>query len=253
MKALNQKNATPWRGLNLIICLVLMAAAAVGTHQRLLGYDIATGQAGSAFSVAGDWSQLLTPKSLCTLGVVAAGAIVPLLWHNRIYRTVQLVLNVVVTGLWSGVFLSYAFMLGLLANGIYLTMTLVQIVMLVAAFVYPLFGHRSHYCMWLCPLGSAQELMGRVNRRHKLHIPARVYPHLVRFRDLLWGVLMVLLWLGVATAWTDYELFTAFMVEVAPVGVIIAAAIVLVLSAFVPRPYCTFVCPTGTLFKMAQK
>lgn len=230
-----------------------MAAAAVGTHHRLLGHDFVAGTDGIAFSALGDWSLFLTVKSLCTLAVVLSGAIVPLFWHNRIYRTVQLTMNIVVTGLWSGIFLSYAFMLGLLANGLFLSMTIIQIVMLVTAFVYPLFGKKNHYCMWLCPLGSAQELMGKVGRGHKIRIPAKTYQWLTRFRDLLWGVLMILLWLGIATSWTDYELFTAFMLNMAPTAVLVATAALLVLSVFIPRPYCSFVCPTGTLFKMSQK
>lgn len=239
--------------MNLLICLVLMAAAAVGTHQRLLGHDFVSGTDGVAFSMAGDWSLLLTPKMLFTLVVVLSGAVIPLFWCNRHYRTLQLAFNVVVTGLWSGIFLSYAFMLGLLANGLYLSMTILQIVMLITAFVYPLFGKKNHYCLWLCPLGSAQELMGKMGRGHKVRIPAKVYQWLTRCRDLLWGALMLLLWLGIATSWTDYELFTAFMVDVAPLGVLIAAAVLLILSVFVPRPYCSFVCPTGALFKMSQK
>ena len=69
------------------------------------------------------------------------------------------------------------------------------------------------------------------------------------FRKILFGVLMFLTLTGIFSAWTDYELFTAFIWQSASVVVIIIAILFVVLSVFVPRPYCRFVCPTGTVFK----
>ena len=63
---------------------------------------------------------------------------------------------------------------------------------------------------------------------------------------------MICLWTGVLADWIDWELFPAFLVRTAPVVLIILTAIVTLLSAFIPRPYCRFVCPTGTLFKMSE-
>lgn len=34
--------------------------------------------------------------------------------------------------------------------------------------------------------------------------------------------------------------------------VVVLGGVVFVLSFFVDRPYCRFVCPTGTLFKVSQ-
>ena len=61
---------------------------------------------------------------------------------------------------------------------------------------------------------------------------------------------MLLAWTGIFLEWMDYELFTAFIWQSAAWGVIIVAAVFLVASLFVSRPYCRFVCPTGTLLKM---
>jgi len=33
---------------------------------------------------------------------------------------------------------------------------------------------------------------------------------------------------------------------------LVLGVIVVILSVFVPHPYCRFVCPTGTLFKIVQ-
>lgn len=72
---------------------------------------------------------------------------------------------------------------------------------------------------------------------------------LITFRNLLWGVLMALMLTGTWTAWMDYELFTAFLYTSASVWVIVLALAFLVLSVWVPRPYCRFVCPMGTLLR----
>jgi len=194
----------------------------------------------------------LSPKSIAGLIVVLLGTIVPLFVHSRRFRMVQLVLNVVVLGLWCGTFLSYSLMVGYMANGLDVWLSLIPTVMLVCAFVYPLFGKKQYYCTHICPFGSAQELAGMLNRRHKWKMSPRTTKGLTVFREVLWGVLMLLMLCGVGFKWMDYELFTAFIFRSASVVVIVLAVVVLILSVFVPRPYCRFICPTGTLFKAAQ-
>ena len=193
----------------------------------------------------------LSPGSIAALLVVLLAAILPLFVHNRTYQTVQQVLNVAVLGFWSGSFLSYTLFLGYLTNGAQLLLSIVPIVMLVTAFIYPLFGRPQYYCTHICPLGSLQQLAGRVNRR-KWHLSSRTVRLLERFRKGLWVALMICLWTGVLADWIDWELFPAFLVRTAPVVLIILTGVVTLLSAFIPRPYCRFVCPTGPLFKMSE-
>ena len=198
------------------------------------------------------WDTLdLSPGSIAALLVVLLAAVLPLFVHNRTYQTVQQVLNVAVLGFWSGSFLSYTLFLGYLTNGAQLLLSIVPIVMLVTAFIYPLFGRPQYYCAHICPLGSLQQLAGRVNRR-KWHLSSRTVRLLERFRKGLWVALMICLWTGVLADWIDWELFPAFLVRTAPVALIILTGVVTLLSAFIPRPYCRFVCPTGTLFKMSE-
>ncbi|MCF0199180.1 MAG: 4Fe-4S binding protein [Bacteroidaceae bacterium] len=245
-------NKTAQRAVSLLVCLLMMAAAAVSTYGYLAGHNIARGTEVPAFSWGDDWASLLTVKFVATLLVVTTASVLPLFWKNKHYRTVQLGLNVAVTGFWSGAFLSYAFLLGTLAYGIRLIAVVVPVIMLVVAFVYPLFGKRSHYCMWVCPLGSAQELAGKLNPRHKWKMSAATVHRLEVARDVVWALLMLMLWTGIGFAWVDYELFIAFMFRIAPWGVTAAAGVVLLLSVFVSRPYCRFLCPTGNLIRLAQ-
>ena len=199
-------------------------------------------------TVATGW----TLGSIVALIAVLLGAVVPLFTNNRRLHLVQLVVNVVVLGLWTGTFVSYTLFLRLFAGGVSLSAigTLAApLLMLIVALLYPLAGRSGHYCAHVCPFGSAQELAGKLSRR-KLRITPRVLSVLTALRNLLWGVLMALLLTGTCTAWIDYELFTAFIYSSASVWVIVLAMLFLVLSVWVPRPYCRFVCPTGALMKI---
>lgn len=201
-------------------------------------------------TVATGW----TLGSIVALIAVLLGAIVPLFTNNRRLHLVQLVVNVVVLGLWTGTFVSYTLFLRLFAGGVSLSAigTLAApLLMLIVALLYPLAGRSGHYCAHVCPFGSAQELAGKLSRR-KLRITPRVLRVLTALRNLLWGVLMALLLTGTCTAWIDYELFTAFIYSSASVWVIVLAVLFLVLSVWVPRPYCRFVCPTGALMKSVE-
>lgn len=201
-------------------------------------------------TVATGW----TLGSIVALIAVLLGAIVPLFTNNRRLHLVQLVVNVVVLGLWTGTFVSYTLFLRLFAGGVSLSAigTLAApLLMLIVALLYPLAGRSGHYCAHVCPFGSAQELAGKLSRR-KLRITPHVLRVLTALRNLLWGVLMALLLTGTCTAWIDYELFTAFIYSSASVWVIVLAVLFLVLSVWVPRPYCRFVCPTGALMKSVE-
>ena len=177
---------------------------------------------------------------IVALIVVLLGAVVPLFYNNRRLHLVQLAVNVVVLGLWTGTFVSYTLFLRIFAGGVSLSTIgalAAPLLMLIVALIYPLAGRSGHYCANICPFGSAQELAGKLSRR-KLRITPRVLKLLSVLRNLLWGVLMALLLTGTCTAWIDYELFTAFLYSSA--------------SVWVPRPYCRFVCPTGALIKSVE-
>ena len=191
---------------------------------------------------------------IVALIVVLLGAVVPLFYNNRRLHLVQLAVNVVVLGLWTGTFVSYTLFLRIFAGGVSLSAIgalAAPLLMLIVALIYPLAGRSGHYCANICPFGSAQELAGKLSRR-KLRIMPRVLKLLSVLRNLLWGVLMALLLTGTCTAWIDYELFTAFLYSSASVWVTVLAALFLVLSVWVPRPYCRFVCPTGALIKSVE-
>ena len=183
--------------------------------------------------------------------VVLMGAIIPLFYKNKWMRRIQFVLNIVVLGLWCGTFISYSLIVSFLSHGTNWAISAVPLIMLITAFIYPLFGKKNYYCNHICPYGSLQELAG-IPYKRKWKMNKNTVKRLEQFRELLWTVLMMLMLSGIGFEWLNYEVFSAFLLTTASWIVIAIAVVFLVLSVFVPRPYCRFICPTGTLFKVVQ-
>ncbi len=123
--------------------------------------------------------------------------------------------------------------------------------MLISAFIYPFFGKKNYYCNNICPCGALQELLSKITKK-KWKIKASTIKRLGQFRRILWLSLSILMLCGIFFQWIDYEIFSAFILSSASVIVLIQAVIVIIFSIFIVNPYCRFICPTGTLFKIAQ-
>ncbi len=193
----------------------------------------------------------VSAKSITGLIVVLLAAILPLFVKNRKYHLFQLVLNVVVLGFWCGAFLSYTSLIGYMAHGINIFAVIIPFIMLITAFIYPLFGKKTYYCTHVCPFGSLQQMAGMC-LKYKVKPGQKTVKRLDLFRQVLWALLMFCIWGGVWSNWTDYEPFSAFIFQSASWVVIALAAAFVLLSLVVTRPYCRFVCPMGTLFKLSQ-
>lgn len=193
----------------------------------------------------------LPVKFYFILAVILAAAILPFFLKGKVYRIIQLALNVGILGFWGGTFISYSIMTSFLTNGITSVLLIPVALMLVAAFIYPFFGKRNYYCAWMCPYGSIQELLGKCIS-FKFRMSPTLLKWLTYFREALWVVLMWLLITGLFFDWMGYEPFAAFFFGDASLAVLIIAGVFLLLSLFIQRPYCRFVCPTGSLFKYAE-
>ena len=193
----------------------------------------------------------LGPRTLAALAVALCGLLLPFFVKSPRYRPLQLLANTAVLGFWSGTFISLSLLTNLAANGWQTQNIAAALPLLLAAFVMPFFGRKGHYCSWICPLGSLQELLGRAVS-YKIKLSAAAAKRLGYFREAVWLAMITLMWLGVGFELMDYELFSAFLFRRAAAPVLILAAVFLALSLVTPRPYCRFLCPTGTLIKFAQ-
>lgn len=205
-------------------------------------------QNGGSRTDSSSWSVSL--KWCLAIIVSLAAAFGPLFWRNKGYRILQFGLNVVVLGFWTGTFLSYTIFISLWGTTFRWEMLPAWILMAIA-FILPLFKQGNHYCNHVCPYGSAQELAGMILKK-KPALPPRVLKTLMWTRRILWGVLMLCLWTGAWAEWLDYELFTVFMLESVTTIVMIIATLFIIISVFVPRPFCRFVCPVGTIINLSE-
>lgn len=230
--------------------------AIIGNMQRGLLYaknNLQTDESGKGNSswVSSDnsGSSLFSLRNITGICVVLMAAILPLFVKNRRYHFCQLILNVIVLGFWCGTCLSYSSLLGFAAHGMEISGNIIATVMLITAFIYPLFGKKSHYCTHVCPYGSLQQIAGR-GMKYNIRMSPLAIKRLDKVRKLIWALLMVCIWGGVWSEWTDYEPFSAFIFRSASWIVIATALLFIALSFVITRPYCRFVCPMGTLIKL---
>lgn len=88
--------------------------------------------------------------------------------------------------------------------------------------------------------------------KRKIKMSPQTTKRLDKLRKLIWALLMICIWGGVWSEWTDYEPFSAFIFRSASWIVIATALLFIALSFVITRPYCRFVCPMGTLIKLSQ-
>ena len=193
----------------------------------------------------------LSAKNIAGLVVVLMAALLPLFVKNRKYHILQLALNVIVLGFWCGAFISYTSLISYTAHSINILAAIITVVMLITAFIYPVFGKKTYYCTHVCPFGSLQQLAATCTK-HKIKMGTKTLQRLDMLRQVIWAALMLCIWTGVWSQWVDYEPFSAFIYQSASWVVIALAAIFFLLSFVVARPYCRFVCPVGTLLKISQ-
>ncbi|WP_048152370.1 4Fe-4S binding protein [Methanolacinia paynteri] len=103
------------------------------------------------------------------------------------------------------------------------------------------------FCAHMCPAGAVQELLSRLPLP-KLKIRDRRIPNAVRliaFAGLVAGAL-----LSINTF--EYIGVSHFFATIFSAAAVVFA-VILVLSLFVYRPFCTFLCPYGLVFSIASR
>lgn len=102
--------------------------------------------------------------------------------------------------------------------------------------------NKNPYCQWFCPFGAAQECLGAIGGA-KVYNPGQ-YRYLLKNvqRFLAWSAII----LGVLfrnPSFSSYEIFGALFSFNAAAVQWVVLIIILLLSLFVRRPWCQFLCP----------
>jgi hypothetical protein len=167
-------------------------------------------------------------------------------------RWILLLASILILGVWCSYFLSLALLHGWLIQGIVLEMQVVLVTIFIISVSIPLFTSRSFYCTFVCPFGAAQELVGKINKRKK-ELPASVKRFFRWFRPIAFFTILILTLVGILLPLSDLEPFSVFRIQAASLAVIILAALMLVLSAFISKPWCRYFCPTGMMLDLLRK
>ena len=167
-------------------------------------------------------------------------------------RIITLSLSILILGFWTNSLLSLAMFYNWLTNGISLTMQIAVVFIAVVSIVLPLFTKKSFYCQYLCPFGAVQEFAGMIPVK-KITISSKLYNALMIIRRVILLTLLVLLASGVGLDLSEVEPFSIFSYQTIIFEVALLASIIVVASIFIKKPWCNYICPTGTLFKSISR
>lgn len=105
------------------------------------------------------------------------------------------------------------------------------------------------FCGSVCPLGAVQELvlLKPLNLPAPLAAGLAILPLVYLFLAVLYAAT------GSAYAICRYDPFVGFFRMGATVNMLVVGGSILLISAFVGRPYCRFLCPYGVLLGWASK
>ena len=165
------------------------------------------------------------------------------------FRIFHLIALAVVLGFIGGYALSFESFKNWLTSG---TVALVPAVILALAVIIPIFSGKNLYCTFVCPFGAMQELLGKIPLPKK-NFPAKFMKGASVFKVVLLVAVYVLMIFKVVEDLTVTEPFSAFKFDAAALPSLVIAALFLIVSLFINRPWCRFFCPTGTLINMFAK
>lgn len=232
-------------GVDAVSGATYSSRAVIENARAVFAYRVGVSATGSKSPAIG-WTAAAALLVVLSFGVVASF----FLRGRRWARLAVLCLNVAVTGFWCGQFLSLSLWRGWLSSGLDPLLYLPAAAMLLVAVVLPLFGKRGYYCLWVCPLGSLQELVYRIPGP-KLKVSPRAFRVMSGVRLSVTLVLLCCLWMGWGAWLLDYEPFTVFLLADAAPAVVALAGVIVVAGWLVPNPWCKCLCPVGELLKLA--
>lgn len=200
-------------------------------------------------------------------------------------RIATLLLSIAVLGFWTNSLLSLALFYNWITNGISLSLQIPILTIAALAILLPLFTKKSFYCQYLCPFGAAQEFVGMIpikrqrttdNRQQTSsrksngldvelvettgyfdrlsdHITANVFKIFSILRKVILLTLLIIVALGVGLDLSLVEPFPIFNYQSIGFGIAVFAGVIIVASVFIKKPWCNYLCPTGTLLEIFRK
>ena len=199
------------------------------------------------------WDKELLIKQICVLIITILALIC---FYNpkktKKLRIITLLLSILVLGFWTNSLLSFAMFYNWITNGVSLTMQLVVILITAISIILPIFTKKSFYCQYLCPFGAVQEFIGMIPTK-KITVSAKVYKFFSILRKIILLTLLFLIASGFALDLTVVEPFSIFSYQTIVFEVALLTAIIVISSIFIKKPWCNYLCPTGTFLKLGMR
>lgn len=167
-------------------------------------------------------------------------------------RNALLVLSIYVLGFWQSGMLSLAQFVSWLTNGIPLSMQIGLVAIFLCSIILPLFTGKAFYCVYLCPFGAAQEIVGKINKR-KYTVQRNIAKYLYIIRKSILIAVVIVLIIGINIDLSLIEPFSAFNGCAASLSALIIAFISIVLSIFIHKPWCHYFCPAGEVLDLMKR
>lgn len=175
-------------------------------------------------------------------------------------RRISLLLSIAILGFWTNSLLSLSLFCNWLTNGVSLAIQLPILIIAILSIILPLVTKKAFYCQYLCPFGAAQEFAGFIKSKDKSlkskdesqkssSIKANIYKVFSVLRKVILLSLLIIFAIGVGLDLSVVEPFPIFNYQSIGFGVAIFATVILILSIFIKKPWCNYLCPTGTLLE----
>ena len=198
------------------------------------------------------WDWMLFVKQICVLAVTILALIC---FFNpkktKTLRRVTLLLSILILGFWSNSLLSLAMFYNWITNGVSLTMQWTVVLVAAVSIILPFVTKKSFYCQYLCPFGAVQEFVGMMPVK-KITVSAKLYKFFSVLRKVILLTLIVLLALGFGLDLSMTEPFSVFSYQSIIFEVALLAAVIVIASIFIKKPWCNYLCPTGTVLGVAK-
>ena len=188
--------------------------------------------------------------------VVLAAAVSVSLTHLRGRRWLRRSLQLVVigyVGLLTGQLLSQSLLVGWNATHVAWRTAPGLVLLAVVSFALPPVTRRNVYCLHGCPHGASQELIGSLcPRRWRVPVPADIDRGLRWLPPILLVLVLVICMQGLPIDLANFEPFDAYLLSAVGWIPVLLAVLGLFAAFFVPRAYCKFGCPTGSLIELTR-
>ena len=205
------------------------------TASSLMRFDV---------SVITETSLWATIKDVLFLSLMVLSIVMAYKKGKAKYRTIYLFLVLVIMGIILNKALSAQLLHGWLLDGFAWRANWQGSLIFILALTISFIGKYKFYCNYLCPMGALQELTNKFTPFKKRKLPTRFKG--ITAKEIYLTLIAGSLLLGFTPELSYLEPFTFFSFRIVGMGLIIFGLVVIILSLFFSKPWCS-VCPTGCL------